>query len=369
MKNARAAGVVVVAILVVSSCGTQSPSSSSGCTAKTAQSASDCGGLSGLVAAAKMEGQLNVIALPPEWANYGAMIDAFRAKYPGIKVNSNKPNVKSQDEIDAIKAGGAGAPDVVDLSLKAARNNTSLFAPYKVASWNDIPSGVKEATGVWTPDYGGYIGIGYDSAKVPGGTIISIGDLLAPGFKVKVALTGNPTKYEEALFGLIMASVANGGSLDDVGKGVDFFHQLKTASNFVSTNATPATIKAGQTPIVFEWDYLSVVHVTDVPSWKVYVPSSAVIAGYYAQAINKAAPHPAAARLWEEFLYSDEGQNIWLKGGVRPVRQAALEKSGKIDAFAAAALPKVTGKPLYPTAEQQATAEGYLSARWAQAIA
>jgi putative spermidine/putrescine transport system substrate-binding protein len=54
------------------------------------------------------------------------------------------------------------------------------------------------------------------------------------------------------------------------------------------------------------------------------VPAGAVYGGYYVQAINKDAPHPAAARLWQEFLYSDEGQNLWLAGFARPVRQDAM---------------------------------------------
>jgi len=98
------------------------------------------------------------------------------------------------------------------------------------------------------------------------------------------------------------------------------------------------------------------------------VPSSALIGGYYVQAINKQAPHPAAARLWEEFLYSDAGQNLWLKGGARPVRQAAMEKAGTVDTAAAAALPKVSGTPLFPTIDQQTAAGTYVSAHWSQAI-
>ena len=106
-------------------------------------------------------------------------------------------------------------------------------------------------------------------------------------------------------------------------------------------------MKNGTTPVVFDWDYLSATHGTDVPTWKVFVPSDAVLGGYYAQAISKTAPHPAAARLWEEYLYSDEGQNLWLKGGARPVRQAAMTTAGTIDAAAAAALPQVTGTPVF----------------------
>ena len=128
-------------------------------------------------------------------------------------------------------------------------------------------------------------------------------------------------------------------------------------------------MKNGTTPVVFDWDYLSATHGTDVPTWKVFVPSDAVLGGYYAQAINKAAPHPAAARLWEEYLYSDEGQNLWLKGGARPVRQAAMTTAGTIDTAAAAALPPVTGTPVFLSPEQATAANTYLAANWAKAIA
>ena len=39
-----------------------------------------------------------------------------------------------------------------------------------------------------------------------------------------------------------------------------------------------------------------------------------------AQAVNATAPHPWAARLWQEFLYSDQGQILWLKGYAHPAR-------------------------------------------------
>jgi putative spermidine/putrescine transport system substrate-binding protein len=93
-----------------------------------------------------------------------------------------------------------------------------------------------------------------------------------------------------------------------------------------------------------------------------------VLGGYYAQAINKDAPHPAAARLWEEFLYSDEGQNLWLKGGARPVRMAAMTDAGTVDEAAAAALPAVSGTPVFLSDEQATKAKTTLASTWAQAI-
>jgi putative spermidine/putrescine transport system substrate-binding protein len=361
--------VLGIITLVGAACG--STGGGGGTTASvwaTATSQASGGGYDALVAAAKKEGRLNIIATPPDWANYGEIINGFTAKY-GIRIDSANPNGSSQQEVDAIKQlqGTNRAPDVVDVTAKVAVANTSIFAPYQVVTWNDILAGQKEATGLWVQDYGGFMSIGYDTSRVPGGTITAVSDLLKPGFKV--ALAGDPTQSGQGLNGVILASVANGGSLDDVSKGVDFFHTLRQKGNFVKVVGTAATVKLGQTPVLFQWDYLSTAHGKDIKTWKIFVPPDATIGGYYSQAINKDAPHPAAARLWEEYLYSDVGQNAWLKGGARPVRQAAMDKAGTLDKTAAAALPPVTGTPLFPTDAQATAAGAYISAHWAQAIA
>ena len=361
----RRLGILAGALILLTACG--GTSSATTTSAANAKSAADMGGMSALIAAAKTEGKLNVIALPPDWANYGAIISGFTAKY-GIAIDSANPNGTSQDEVNAVQqlAGTTRAPDVLDIGMAVALANTNLFAPYKVATWNDILDSQKEPTGLWFQDYGGFMSIGYDSAKVP--AITSLDDLLGSGFKGKVALNGDPTKANAALNGVMMASIAKGGSADDISKGVDFFHQLKQKLNFVPVSATTATVKNGTTPVVFDWDYLSAAHGVDVPTWKVFVPNNAILGGYYAQAVNKQAPHPAAARLWMEYLYSDEGQNLWLKGLARPVRMAAMQTSGKIDAAAAAKLPPVSGTPVFLSADQATKAKDYLTSHWAQAI-
>ena len=182
----------------------------SGVNAKEATSAADFGGMDGLVKAAKAEGELNVIALPPDWANYKEIIDTFSSKY-GIKVNSAQPDANSQDEINAAnqQKGKSTAPDVFDLGQAIALANTNLFAPYKVATFDSIPEQFKDPDGTWVNDYGGYSSIGYDSAKVP--EIKDFNDLLKPEFKGKVALNGDPTTASAAANGVLMAAIANGG--------------------------------------------------------------------------------------------------------------------------------------------------------------
>lgn len=371
-KGIATAVLGAVTVLAVSSCAAPQSSGNdsvtdSGVNAAEATSAEDFGGLDALVEAAQAEGQLNVIALPPDWANYGQLISTFEDKY-GITVNSAEPNASSQDEINAAErlSGRDTAPDVFDLGQSVALANTDKFAPYKVETFDSIPDEFKDADGTWVNDYGGYMSIGYDSAVVP--EITSVDDLLKPEFRGRVALNGDPTQAGAAFSGVMMASIANGGSADDIAPGVDFFGRLNDEGNFIAVDPDPATIESGQTPVVIDWDYLGAAAGENVPTWKVFVPENAVVAGYYFQAINKDAPNPAAARLWQEFLYSDEGQNLWLGGGARPVRGEQMAEEGTIDQALWDALPAVTGDPVIPTPEQTETAGTYLADNWSRVI-
>jgi putative spermidine/putrescine transport system substrate-binding protein len=373
-----ATSVAAIPLLALAACGAPSappPATGGGsgaapAAAATATSAADLGGMDALVAAAKEEGALNVIALPPDWANYGEMISTFEGKY-GIEVDSQQPDANSQQEIDAANQlrGQDRAPDVFDLGSAVALANTDLFAPYKVEAFDDIRADLKDPNGLWVSDYTGYMSIGYDAGKVPAPTTVA--DLLKPEYAGKVALNGDPTQAAAGFNGVLMAALANGGSADDIAPGVEFFRQLKAAGNLLPVDPTPATIESGQTPVVIDWDYTNAAQTSALAGrvdWKVVVPQNAVVGSYYIQAINKDAPHPAAARLWQEFLYSPEGQNLWLKGFARPVLADKMAADGTIDQAAFSALPPATGEAVVLTQEQQTKVQEYLKANWTQAV-
>jgi putative spermidine/putrescine transport system substrate-binding protein len=113
-------------------------------------------------AAAKAEGMLSTIALPHDWCGYGDIIASFKAKYPEITVNELNPDAGSADEIEAVKANkdnkGPQAPDVLDVGLAfgPSAQAEGLLQPYKVAVWDSIPEGIKDADGHW---YGAYYGV------------------------------------------------------------------------------------------------------------------------------------------------------------------------------------------------------------------
>jgi putative spermidine/putrescine transport system substrate-binding protein len=336
----------------------------------TATSAKAGGGLKALAAACTKEGKMNIIADPHDWANYGEIITGFAKKYK-VKMNEANPNGSSQDEINAANQlrGTTRAPDAFDLGSAVAYANLNMFGAYKVSNWKDIPAAFKEPNGFLTKDYGGFMAIGYNSSL---GTVTSISDLLKPAFQGKVALNGDPTKANAGLMGVFLASVANGGSINDISKGVAFFKQLKDVGNFINVDPSPATIASGQTPVVFDWDYNQAASVKELAAkgvtWKVFIPSGALVGAYYNQAININAPHPACARQWMEYLYSPAGQNAWLKGGSRPVLAEVMAKNGTINKAAYAALGKVVGAPQIPSLDQAKAASTYLVANWAAAV-
>ncbi|WP_382304879.1 ABC transporter substrate-binding protein [Herbiconiux sp. UC225_62] len=375
-KRIAIAGVAVAAALALgltgcSSDASASSSTDSGTDAATATNLDAFGGLSGLEEAAKAEGALNVIALPRDWANYGAVLDAFAEKYPEITINEATPDASSAEEIQAAQnlAGQDTAPDVFDVGAAVALANTDQFAPYQVATWADIPDALKEQSGLWVGDYGGYMAIGYDPDAVPEPK--SLDDLLGADYKGKVAINGDPTQAGAAFAAVGMAAVQNGGGVDDFQPGIDFFSELNKAGNFVKIDPTPATIASGETPVVFDWDYLNVGYGKDLDgqrNWKVTILPGDGYAGYYNQAVNKDAPHPAAARLWQEFLYSDDAQNLWLAGGARPVRADAMAEAGTIDEELFSALPKVDGDTVVPDADQAEAASALLGEKWAAAV-
>ena len=360
LRRVLVAGTAALsAALLLSSCAGGAGSdteSASGVDASTATSLADFGSMEELEAAAIAEGQLNVIALPRDWANYGEILDLFAEKYPEITINEQSPDVSSAEEIQAAETnkGLDTAPDVFDIGLTVALQNTDYFAPYKVETWDDVPDALKESTGLFVGDYGGYMSVGYDSSKFDAPE--EIGDLLGSEYKGSVAINGDPTQAGAAFAAVGLATVQNDGTLDDFQPGIDFFSDLNAAGNMLKLDVTTATIANGETPVVFDWDYLNATHKADNPAWEVVIFPGTGYAGYYNQAINIDAPNPAAARLWQEFLYSDEVQNLWLKGGARPVRGDAMAEAGTIDAELWDPLPEVTGDPGVPTGDQNTPA-------------
>ncbi len=329
-----------------------------------------------LISSAKDEGALNTIALPPDWSNYGEVMQTFTKKY-GIKINNANPDGSSAEEHQAVKAlkGQQRAPDVLDVgaSFASQGKKDSLYARYENSKWGSIPDFMKDSGGMWVGDYYGVIAFGVNNDVVKN-VPQDWEELKKPEYKGKVALNGDPRTAAASFSGVFAASLANGGSLDDIGPGIDFFADLKKIGNFIPVGVTPANIANGQTPITIDWDYLQTGYgdeLKDKIKWQVQVPKSGVFGNFYVQAINADAPNPFSARLWQEFLYSDEGQLLWLKGYAHPARFDDMVKRNVIPQKLLDKLPpaKSYEKIEFPTQKQTDAATAQLKEEWGPKVA
>jgi putative spermidine/putrescine transport system substrate-binding protein len=331
-----------------------------------------------LIAAAKKEGQLNTIALPRNWANYGLAIDTFGAKY-GLKYVGLNPDAGSADELEAIRANkgscGDEAPDTVDVGIGygPASKEEGLCDKYFLNTWDTIP--VKDPDGYWFAEYYGVLT--FETIEGAAEPPADWEDLLKPEYKGKVAMAGDVLKSNESVMTVMASGISRMGGIDDTvdsalaaaDAGLQFWKEVVASGNFIPVIADQSKIAAGETPVTVQWDYLSLGNRDSLagnPNLIITVPSSANVGGPYIGFISAYAPHPYAGRLWYEFLMSDEGQLIWLSGYAYPIRYNDMAARGVIPADLAAKLPpaELVAKATFLTLDQQAAIKAYITENW-----
>jgi len=332
--------------------------------------------LAELEKAAKAEGMLTTIALANDWCGYGEMIASFKKKYPEIKVNELNPDAGSADELEAIRANkdnkGPQAPDVIDVgfSFGTTAQKEDLLQPYKVSTWDSIPAESKDAEGHWYGDYYGVLTFMVNKDIVKEAPQ-DWADLLKPEFKNSVSLAGDPRASNQAILAVYAAGLSTGAK-DAEGAataGLDFFAKLNKDGNFIPTIAKTGTLAQGATPIIVYWDYNALSGRDTLkgnPPVDVVVPKSGVVAGVYVQGISKYAPHPNAAKLWMEHIYSDEGQLTYLKGYCHPIRFKDLVANNKVSKELMDKLPPAESydKAVFPTLADQEASKATITGKW-----
>lgn len=321
---------------------------------------------------------VNLIALPDEWANYKGILQSFRDKYPGITNPVADPDASSADEMEAVEtlAGQDNMPDNVDVSPAIAQEMVAkgLFEPYAVTTIDEIPEVLQDPDNNWTASYYGLMALLTNTTIVPEAPT-TFADLKDPKYKGLVALNGDPRESGAAFAAVMAASIANGGSADDIMPGIEFFAELKTSGNLGGTDVTKETVLSGETPIAIDWSYNLPGLLGDLEAAgltvEVNYPSDGVYGGFYAQGVVKNSPNQACSKLWQEHIVSDEGALGYLEGGAIPARYEALDAAGLITEDMKSNLPpaELISQVSFLTPEQIAAAKETLAAQWGPMVA
>ncbi len=275
-----------------------------------------------LIAKAKEEGTLVSYGLPDDWVNYGGIRKILENKY-GIKTMDT--DMGSGTIISTLKSERNNpVADSTDLGFNFATVITEeqLSQPYKNKYWDEIPDFAKDPNGLWSAAYWGTIAftVNTDIVKnIPR----SWADLLKPEYKNMVCIK-DPRESGTANMMVLAAAYANGGDVNNIQPGIEYFKKLKEAGNIKPVRPSTSAIQKGEAPISLFWDFdgLSKKYSLGMDSLKIVVPQDGTVAGMYIQFIAAGAPHPYVARLLIETEYSDEGQIEYAKGFVHPIRKS-----------------------------------------------
>ncbi len=347
--------ITVTSALALTACSGAPTSSTSGTASKaaTATSLADIGSMSDLVSAAKAEGALNVIALPRDWADYGEIIDLFKSTYPG--------NHRERAVARLVQRGrDPGCQDQRRPRLGPRRlrrrsdRGPAEHLDVRSVQGVDLERDPGQPEGLQRSVHRRLRRLHVDRLRlgqVPGTDHLN--DLLDAKYKgAAVALNGDPTQAGAAFAAVGLPPCRAVARWTTSSPASDFFSKMKAAGNLLKVDVTTATVTSGETPVVFDWDYLNATHVKDKPSWKVTILPGTGYAAYYNQAINKQAAHPAAARPVGVVPVLRPGAEPVAEGRRPSVRMDAMTKAGTSDKTYAAKLPTAPTKAVVPTAAQ-----------------
>jgi putative spermidine/putrescine transport system substrate-binding protein len=271
------------------------------------------------------EGALVSYGMPDEWANYGEIFTNIKTQFG---ITHQDTDMTSAEELAKFKAEkDKPVSDIGDVGITFGNvaKTQGLVQPYKTKYWSEIPDWAKDPDGYWTAAYTGSIVLLVNKkmvTKVP----TSWADLLDPSYKGKI-VTGDMLKAAQSQNALLAAAFANGGDEKNITPGIEYFAKLQKAGNLKPIDNRIADFQKGEIAVGMLWDFNALSYKEKMPNpddYVVVVPSDGTVMSAYVALINKWAPHPNAAKAFQDYLFSDEGQVLLAKGFTRPIRKVTL---------------------------------------------
>ncbi|TMN23860.1 ABC transporter substrate-binding protein [Lentibacillus cibarius] len=277
---------------------------------------------------AKEEGKIQSVGMPDSWANWEETWKELEKEYG---LDHTDTDMDSAEEVAQFEAEGKNATaDIGDvgISFGPIAEEKGVTMPYKTSYWDDIPDWAKDDDGDWIVGYQGTIAIMTDK-RVVDNPPRSWGDILEGDYEVSV---GDVQSATQAQMAVLSAALANGGSVDNLMPGIEYFAKLAKQGRLVLVNPNLPKWEANEVEVALMWDFNAIGYANqlDKDNYEISIPEDGSVVSGYATILNKYAPNPHAAMLTREYILSDAGQDNLAKGHARPIREnAELSQEGK----------------------------------------
>ena len=332
MHRPRSPFGAMALIFILGACGSSaSPAASTGASAAagggSAAPASAAPDASAIIAdletKAKAEGALNSYGMPPDWTNFGAIWDKFLPKYKLTHTDTDMSSAEEIQKFDAEKNNPVADQGDIGIQFGPVAVTSGTVQPYKPTRWDSIPDYAKDPDGNWMCWYTGTISFAVNTALVKN-VPHSWADLMKPEYKNMVAIS-DPRNAAQGAMTVLAANFAKGGDEKNIDAGLKYFDDLNKAGSLTSVAPSKANVEKGEAKIAILWDYNALPMRDDLASKspavpiEVVIPSDGSTQAPYCHVINKYAAHPNAAKLFREYILTDEAQILQAQKYARPL--------------------------------------------------
>ncbi len=262
---------------------------------------------------------------PPEWADWGTQLKAIKARTGVTVPPDNKNSGQSLAQMSAERASPVADVTYLGVTFAIQAQKDGLLGSYQPAGWKDIPDGLKDPAGHWFTIHSGTLGFMVNVDALKGKPVPkSWADLLKPEYKGLVGYL-DPASAFVGYVGAVAANQARGGTLENFGPGIDYFKALQKNEPIVPKQTAYARVLSGEIAILLDYDFNAYrAKYKDGANVQFVIPAEGTVVVPYVMGMVAKAPHAADAKKVLDFVLSDEGQAIWAKAYLRPVRAAAM---------------------------------------------
>jgi putative spermidine/putrescine transport system substrate-binding protein len=281
--------------------------------------------LAALERAARAEGRLHTLAMPEVWANWRDTWADLKRLYGIVHTDED---MNSAEEIARMAAEGRNATvDMGDIGYEyaAIARGRGISRAHKPATWAQIPAWARDAEGYWTLAYTGTLAFLVNRRRVGMQPPRSWRALFKGSYRVLVGEVGSSAQASAAV---LAAAIALGGAENRLAPALERFARLQREGRLVTRNASVARVEQADVDVLLLWDFIALAYrerARNGADYEVLIPEDGSVVSGYTPIINRHAPHPNAARLAHEYIFSDAGQANLARGYARPIRLERLE--------------------------------------------
>jgi putative spermidine/putrescine transport system substrate-binding protein len=321
--------------------------------------------LAAIEKAARAEGKVSSLGMPDDWANWKDTWAELGRRHGLAHVDSD---MSSAEEIAKMLAEGKnGTADIGDVGFEfgAIARQRGVTAPFKPSTWAQIPAWAKDADGHWALAYTGTVAFAVNTRRLAG-PVTSWKALFASKARVDIGEVGRAAQANAAV---LAAALALGGDEGRLDAALQAFAQLAEQGRLLSVSPTPALMERGEADVFVMWDFNALAYRDKIPNkadYAVLIPSDGSVTSGYTTIINAHAPHPNAARLARETIFTDAGQLNLARGYARPIRVDHLALPADLQARLLPASQYQAARPIRNLEWTAATKT--LGSRWQSAV-